>query len=61
MSLNLDNFTHLANSTLFSSRDVVVQETEAPQNAKLGHIFKSAGTEVNDATMKAFKKALEER
>ena len=61
MPINLDTFTHLANSTIFGSRDLVVQEAKTPQDAKLGHIFKSAGTEVNDATMQAFKKALEER
>lgn len=59
MPLNIDTFRTLANSTFFSSRDIVVGNEGKLATAKLGNFILSHGTAKNDATMKAFKAALE--
>ena len=60
MAVNLNTFVTLAESSRFSSRDIIVQGKDDQQTAKLGHLIFSSGSEVNVATMAAFKKALED-
>ena len=59
MPITLDSFRTIANSTAFSSRDIVVQGQGKTATAKLGNFIFSHGAAKNDATMKAFKIALE--
>ncbi len=56
---SLDSFRSLANSTSFSSRDIVVSGNDRNATAKLGNFVFSHGKTVNNATMAAFKAALE--
>ncbi len=60
MAVNLNTFVTLAESSRFSSRDIIVQGEKDKQTAKLGNLIFSSGSEVNAATMAAFKKALED-
>ena len=59
MPITLDTFKAVANSTVFSSRDIVVQEEGKTATAKLGNFIFSQGKTANNATMAAFKEALE--
>ena len=59
MPLNIDTFRNIANSTLFSSRDLAVQGQGETATARLGNFVFSQGAKTNDATMAAFKAALE--
>ena len=59
MPLTIDTFRAIANSTSFASRDIVVSGADKTATAKLGNFIFSHGTAKNDATMKAFKDALE--
>lgn len=56
MPLSVDTFRSLAQSSFFSSRDIIVEGDQGP---KLGNLVFSSGKKVNNATMDAFKKALE--
>lgn len=59
MPITLDTFKAVANSTAFSSRDIVVQGEGKAATAKLGNFIFSQGKAANNATMAAFKEALE--
>ena len=59
MAVDLNTFITLADSTRFSSRDIVVQGKGEDQTAKLGNLVFSSGDAVNVDTMEAFKAALE--
>lgn len=59
MPITLDTFKAVASSTAFSSRDIVVQGQGQTASAKLGNFVLSHGKAVNDATMAAFKEAIE--
>ena len=59
MPVSLDVFVTLAGSTSFSSRDLVVEDRGKTQTARLGNFVFSQGAARNDATMKAFRAALE--
>ena len=56
MPLSINDFKTVAQSTFFGSRDITVDKKE---HAKLGNLVFSAGKKANEATMKAFKAALE--
>ena len=59
MPLNLDAFRNVANSAWVTSRDIVIQGEGDKAVAKLGNYIFSQGNKANDATMAAFKTALE--
>ena len=59
MPITLDSFRTIANSTAFSSRDIVVQGEGKTATARLGNFIFSQGKAANNATMAAFKEALE--
>ena len=59
MPLNIDTFSQLAKSSFFSSRDISVSGEGKKATAKLGNFLMSQGAVKNDATMAAFKSALE--
>ena len=59
MPITLDTFKAVANSTAFASRDIVVQGEGKAATAKLGNFIFSQGKAANNATMAAFKEALE--
>ena len=56
MGVSFERFAQLAQSTLFRSRDIVVNEQS--NTAKLGNIVFSSGRDANKATMKAFREAM---
>ena len=60
MALTLNTFTTLAKATSFSTRDIVVRGQGKEATARLGNLVFSHGKEANDATMAAFKAALEQ-
>ena len=57
--VSLDTFRAVANSAFFDSRDIVVQGQGENATARLGNFIFSHGNKTNDATMAAFKAALE--
>ena len=59
MPFNIDTFRNVANNALFTSRDIEIQGQGANATARLGAYVFSAGKKSNDATMAAFKAALE--
>ena len=59
MALTLNTFTTLAKATAFSTRDIVVQGQGKNATARLGNFIFSQGKAANNATMAAFKEALE--
>ena len=59
MPLNIETFSRIANSAIVTSRDIVVQGEGDKAVAKLGNYIFSQGNKANDATMAAFKTALE--
>ena len=59
MPLNVDSFRSLVDQTLCANRDIVVSGEGKNATARLGNFFFSQGKAVNNATMRAFKAALE--
>ena len=59
MPITLDTFKAVANSTVFSSRGIIVQGEGKAATARLGNFIFSQGKAANNATMAAFKEALE--
>ena len=59
MSLSVESFRSLVNQTNFGNRDIVVSGEGKNATARLGNYFFSQGKAANNATMKAFKEALE--
>ncbi|MCR5814178.1 MAG: hypothetical protein K6G15_06775 [Desulfovibrio sp.] len=59
MGVTFERFAQLAESTLFGSRDIVVNEQGS--TARLGNIVFSSGSDANKATMKAFREAMSRR
>ena len=59
MPIDLNTFRTLAESSWFSSRDIVVQGPDNAKTATLGNLVFSSGEKVNKDTMIAFKAALE--
>ena len=59
MPLNVESFRSLVNQTHYGNRDIVVSGEGKNATARLGNFFFSQGKTVNNATMKAFKEALE--
>jgi hypothetical protein len=57
--LNLDAFRNLANTAWVTSRDLVVTGQGDRASVKRGNYIFSQGAKANDATMAAFKEALE--
>ena len=61
MPLTIDSFRNVAASAWFTSRDIVVQGQGDQATARLGNYFFSHGNKSNDATMVAFRSALEQQ
>ncbi len=59
MPVNIEAFRRVADSALITSRDIVVKDDGDKSVAKLGNYIFSQGNKANDATMSAFKTALE--
>ena len=59
MSLTIDSFRNIANSAYITSRDIAVQGQGKTATARLGNYIFSQARQTNDATMAAFKSALE--
>ena len=59
MPLNIETFRRVADSAIVTSRDIAIQGEGDNASAKLGNYIFSQGSKVNDATMAAFKTALE--
>ena len=59
MPVTLDTFRAVANSTLIASRDIAVQGEGKNATARLGNYVFSQGAKTNDATMAAFRAAME--
>ena len=59
MPLNVDSFRNLVGQTHYGNRDIVVSGEGKNATARLGNYFFSQGKTANNATMKAFKEALE--
>ena len=59
MPLNIDSFREIANSAWFTSRDLAVHGQGDQAMVRLGNYILSQGNKTNDATMAAFKSALE--
>ena len=59
MPVNIEAFRRVADSALITSRDIVVKDEGDKSVAKLGNYIFSQGNKANDATMSAFKTALE--
>ena len=59
MPLTIDTFRNIANSAFISSRDIAVQGQGENATAKLGNYVFSQSKKTNDATLAAFKAALE--
>ena len=59
MPINIEAFRRVANSAWVTSRDIVVNGEGDKAVAKLGNYVFSQGNKANDATMSAFKTALE--
>ena len=59
MPLTLDTFRSIANNAVITSRDIEIHGKGANATARLGAYVFSAGKKANDATMAAFKAALE--
>ena len=59
MPINIEAFRRVADSALITSRDIVVKDDGDKSVAKLGNYIFSQGNKANDATMAAFKTALE--
>lgn len=59
MALTVDTFRNLAESSFFSSRDIVVEGQNEAKRARLGRFVFSSGAETNSETMKTFRAALE--
>ena len=61
MPISFQTFLDKANATRFGSRDIVVDNAQTPQSVKHGLFIFSSGQKVNDATMAAFKEALQQQ
>ena len=59
MAISLETFKAAANATNFASRDIIVHGQGKDATARLGNFFFSQGKVANNATMAAFKEALE--
>ena len=59
MGIDIQAFSRVANSALIKSRDIVITGEGNKAAAKLGNYIFSQGNKANDATMSAFKAALE--
>ncbi len=59
--ISLDTFRTIADSDFFGSRDIVGQQKNGTDTARLGNLVFSQSREANDATMAAFKAALEKK
>ena len=59
MPLTIQDFTRVAESAFFSSRDITIKGEGKDATAKLGNFVFSAGKSANKAVMAAFKEALE--
>ena len=57
--VSLDTFRNVANNAVITSRDIEIHGKGANATARLGAYVFSAGKKANDATMAAFKAALE--
>ena len=59
MSLTIESFRNIADSAWLSSRDIKVNIDGNQATARLGNFIFSQGNKTNDATMAAFKEALD--
>ena len=59
MPISFNDFHKLAINAPKDSRDIVVNDANSPKSVKLGSRIFSTAKEVNDATMTAFKQALQ--
>ena len=59
MPLNVETFRSLVGQTRYGNRDIIVSGEGKNATARLGNFFFSQGKAANNATMKAFKEALE--
>ncbi len=61
MPITFNDFLLKAQGTVFGSRDIVVDNVQQAQSVKHGNLIFSSGAAVNDATMAAFKQALQDK
>ena len=59
MGVSFERFQHIANSTAFGSRDILVDDNT--KTARLGNLVFSSGSNANTTTMKAFREALSKK
>ncbi|MBP5674079.1 MAG: hypothetical protein J6X49_16965, partial [Victivallales bacterium] len=59
MPITFNDFHRLATTAPKDTRDIVVNDANSPKSVKLGSRIFSTAKEVNDATMTAFKQALQ--
>ena len=57
--ITFNDFLLKAQGTLFGSRDIVVDNVQHAQSVKRGNLIFSSGQRTNDATMAAFRQALQ--
>ena len=60
MPITFNDFLQKASSTRFGSRDIVVNDVKSAQRVKHGNLIFSTSQKLNDATMAAFKEALQQ-
>ena len=60
MPIQFSDFLQQANRATFGSRNIVIDDVQTPQNVKHGRFLFSDGQKLNDATMAAFKEALQQ-
>ncbi len=60
MPIQFSDFLQQANRATFGSRNVVIDNVQTPQNVKYGRFLFSDSQKLNDATMAAFKEALQQ-
>ena len=60
MPITFNDFLQQANATRLGARSIIVDDAQTPQSVKHGIFIFSSGQKVNDATMAAFKEALQQ-
>ena len=61
MPVSLESFQNVANASFFGKRDIILRGEGDAQRATLGNLVFSSGQAANDATMAAFRTALEQK
>ena len=61
MPVSLESFQNVANASFFGKRDIILKGEGDAQRVTLGRLVFSSGQAANDATMAAFRAALEQK